>query len=82
MLGSTTFQADGRYVMYVGCDRMSVQVSEGYETPDVAHGYRTVALCNPAVPVPSALEISPKGTVTLGVQPSGARRWRVTVATP
>jgi hypothetical protein len=52
MLGSTTFQADGRYVMYVGCDRMSVQVSEGYETPDVAHGYRTVALLQPRGPGP------------------------------
>jgi hypothetical protein len=75
------FTAHGRYVMYVGCSATSVQVSEGFETPDVAHGARTVAFCNPATPVPSGLDVSPQGTVTLGVFPNKTRRWRVTVAT-
>jgi len=83
LLVEKTFEARNRYVMYVGCDGTSVQVSEGWETPDVVHGTRTVAFCNPGVAVPSALdEVSPNGNVTLGVRPNGVRRWRVTVATP
>jgi hypothetical protein len=79
---ATRFKARGRYVMYVGCSGTSVQVSEGYEKPEVAYGVRTVAFCNPTVRVPSALDVSLKGTVTLGVFPNTTRRWRVTVATP
>ena len=81
-LATTEFTARGRYVMYVGCSGTSVQVSEGFDTPDAAYGARTVAYCNPTIPVPSDLDVSPKGTVTLGVVPNGTRRWRVTVATP
>ncbi|HMI99109.1 MAG TPA: hypothetical protein VK488_04685 [Gaiellaceae bacterium] len=81
-LATTQFTARARYVMYVGCSGTSVQVSEGFDTPDVGYGARTVAFCNPTVPVPSALDVSPKGAVTLGVVPNGTRRWRVTVATP
>lgn len=81
-VAATQFTARGRYVMYVGCSGTSVQVSEGYEKPEVAYGVRTVAFCNPTVRVPSALGVSPKGTVTLGVFPNKTRRWRVTVATP
>ena len=81
-LATTEFTARGRYEMYIGCSGTSVQVSEGFDTPDAAYGARTVAYCNPTIPVPSDLDVSPKGTVTLGVVPNGTRRWRVTVATP
>jgi hypothetical protein len=77
-LATTEFTARGRYALYVGCSGVSVQVSEGFE----GYGARTVALCNPTVAVPTALDVSPNGTVTLGVVPNGTRRWRVTVATP
>lgn len=78
---ATQFTARGPYVMYIGCTGTSVQVSEGFETPEVAHGVRTVAFCNPSIRVPSALEGSPAGVVTLGVVPNAVRRWRVTIAT-
>jgi hypothetical protein len=81
-LAEKQFVAKGRYLMYVGCSGTSVQVSEGLDTPDVAYGIRTVALCNPAVAVPSSLPVTPHGSVFLGVLPSDSRRWRVTVATP
>lgn len=80
-LTTTQFTANGRYVMYVGCSGTSIQVSEGFDTTGAAYGARTVAFCNPATAVPSALSTSPKGVVTLGVMPNSTRRWRVTVAT-
>ncbi|MGH3066897.1 MAG: hypothetical protein ACRDOF_11435 [Gaiellaceae bacterium] len=74
------FEASGRYALYVGCDGISVQVSEAYFRPSVEYGARTVALCNPSIRLASGLSTTPSGTVVLGVRGHGTR-WRVTIAT-
>jgi hypothetical protein len=75
------FRQSGPYVIHVGCDGTSIQVSEAMRIPDGVLGSRLVAMCDPTVALPGGLDDPPAGRVRLGVFAPGTAHWRVTVVT-